>query len=73
SRESEEPPKAEQIEGQFDTRMATPEELEAQEHTLRVEHNKRTGGGAVREGELQAAREEHNRRTAGDRTFLGGR
>lgn len=48
-----------------ETRLATPEELEQQEHDLRVEHNARTGGGEIHEGELQAQRDEHNRRTSG--------
>lgn len=55
----------EQIEGVVGTRTRTPEELAAQEHALRVEHNARTGGGPVHEGELQAQRDKHNERTGG--------
>lgn len=49
-------------------RKTSPEEADdmaRQEHEARVEHNKRTGGGAVQEGELDEQRDEHNRRTAG--------
>ena len=38
------------------------EEIESQRHAQRVKHNKLTGGGEVREGELQDQIDEHNRR-----------
>ena len=63
--EKQSEPKSESVEGVEETRLLTPEERAAQEHALRDEHNRRTGGGPVREGELQAQREEHNRRTGG--------
>lgn len=43
----------------------SPKEREALDHAARVEHNARTGGGELRENELQAEREKHDRRTAG--------
>lgn len=37
-----------------------------QEFAERARHNERTGGGEVREGELQEQHDEHNRITAGE-------
>lgn len=53
------PPSNEELQAQEDQRQA-------ERHAALVEHNNRTGGGEVREGELQAQRDEHNRRTAGE-------
>lgn len=74
SQEKEQQEQQEQQEEQEETTTETaepsppveqtkPEDFARQEHELRVEHNARTGGGDVHEGELQAQREEHNERT----------
>lgn len=45
--------------------QAAHDQREQEREQLRREHNERTGGGEVQEGEVQAQREEHNARTAG--------
>lgn len=39
---------------------------QAERDAQRQEHNARTGGGEVQEGEVQAQRDEHNERVSGD-------
>lgn len=58
-------PQGETFEGVEETRAYTPEELAELEHAARVAHNERTGGGPVREGELEEQRVVHTLRTGG--------
>lgn len=46
--------------------VAAEEQRQAERDAQVQEHNARTGGGAVQEGEVQAQRDEHNARVSGE-------